>query len=60
MSYTPATTAFGEIEDYWAGTVTNIGLQIIPFEIYLVAYNFGVGVGQSSVPCPDPQHVLSR
>ena len=41
MAYTPSTTAFGELGEFWAGSILGNGLQVTPQDIYWVAYNHG-------------------
>ena len=41
MSFTPCLTAFGRIGNFWAGTVSGAGLQLLPFELVWVPYNLG-------------------
>ena len=41
MSFTPCLTAFGRIGNFWAGTVSGAGLQLLPLELVWVPYNLG-------------------
>ena len=41
MAFTPSTTSFGELGEFWAGSLLGSGLQVLPRYVYWVAYNYG-------------------